>query len=65
MSGDGQRFAAGPAFTLQPHNPALYEQRAEEPVSAAAAAQPRRPLHGKKIYQQDRRAAETPDDWRN
>lgn len=38
VSGDGQGFAAGPAFTIQPHNPALYEQRAEEPVCPTAAA---------------------------
>lgn len=36
----GETFAAGPAFTLQPHNPALYELRAKESVYATAAVQP-------------------------
>lgn len=40
VSEHGETFAAGHAFTLQPHNPALYELRAEESVYATAAVQP-------------------------
>lgn len=54
VSGNGQRLPAGPAVTLQPHNPAVHEQGAEGPVSGPAAAQTNPPLYGKeKLSQQN------------
>lgn len=48
VSGDGQGVGAGLAFALQPSDPAVYEQRAEEPVHATAAARLLQALHGRK-----------------
>lgn len=44
MSGDGQGFGAGLAFAFQSNNPAVSEQRAEEPVHATVKAQLLQPL---------------------
>lgn len=47
MSGDVQGVGAGLAFAVQPSDPAVYEQRAEEPVRAAPSARLLQPQHGR------------------